>query len=81
MTTQEKKKRNCTTLLSHSKAAWAKQKGMYIPGFCSLGEGDRQNLSSKYEETHITDEVHGSSLKSFTVKYIKTEDLSIKDKL
>lgn len=83
MTTEERT--NYTILLSHSKAAWEKQEGTYIPGFCSLGEGDTSNtdthnLSSKYEETHKIPQVRGSSLKSFTLKYIKPEDLPIKDK-
>lgn len=82
VTTEERT--NCTILLSHSRAAWEKQEGTYIPGFCSLGEGDTSNadthkLSSKYEETHKIHEAHGSSLKSFTLKYIKPEDLPIND--
>lgn len=62
------------------------QQGVYTPGFCSVGEGDTssagtQNLSSHYEETNTTYRVHGFSLKSFLVRYIKIEGLSIEDKL
>lgn len=81
LTTQEKKR--CSILPPYSEAAREKQQGVYAPGFHSVGEGDTsntdtQNFSSQYEETNTTYRVHGSSLKSFAVRYIKI-GLSIKN--